>query len=941
MPSFETPTQQQIDAAVQRMRSPDFAAYFLARLMNPKWVLPLSERGLFANPPPTGHWPASNYLARMASHAPVDVAAVFDRVETTNTSVMRDMLEAVMALPLKVAVKLVPNICRAAKAGTLWANFKNASEFCVRLADGGELDAALALADELFTPNLDDEGEPNRQDVYWYKDGLTKAVPVFIARVPDVFLGRLCDWLKTSMEAKKHVTCKSGTDDSCCWRPAIEEHEQNHANDFLSEMVGFLREGFEIAIGGGHLSFNQALAIIERYPYLVFKRIRLHLINMFADVQPELARAAMLDHELFDNYNFEHEYAMLAGRRLNLLSQAEKGVWFGWVDAGPEMSDFDKSVKNALGRNATDEDRQSRIRYWQFEKLHFVRNHLEDDRREFYEQMLAEHGEPADTNVRIRSGWGIRSPMTVEELLGMTFQVSVETVSSWRPGKRGFMTPDIEGLGKTFEQYVASKPEEFSAQADVLVGHPAIYVHGFISQMGQAVAADREIDIDAVLRLCKWVVERPVGERTSPESDRDVLIDEDWQWTRDAIKRLVENVCKATTDDKPKYALKTYRKRLWDLLEPLCRDQEESYVVRDVSQEDQRLHDYLMLGINSARGKAVQSALEYVRWIANHTKQADGEREVVPGGFGAMPEIRKMLEWQIASENRSVEVMSVIGSQIGLIHWVDDRWLSHNADRLFDLQGIDREPREACGWAAWNAFLMWVRPHIHFYRIFRSQFAYAVDQAESVELTKETTEQPMIHLGQHLVILYGRGQLGLDDDGGLLRKFILRSKPEIRRSTMGFVGQSLGNVDKVPDDFVERFQVLWEIYWSEVGKKDAADKPSSWLFGPWFSCGQFPNEWALQHLEKFVEISPLAEPDDAVVEQLVKVVDLNIASAVRILDRMVKGDREGWRVHGWMDDARKILKMAMDAKGEARDIAERLINYLGRRGYTQLGDLLT
>ena len=241
------------------------------------------------------------------------------------------------------------------------------------------------------------------------------------------------------------------------------------------------------------------------------------------------------------------------------------------------------------------------------------------------------------------------------------------------------------------------------------------------------------------------------------------------------------------------------------------------------------------------------------------------------------------------------------------------------------LQGVEREPQESSGWAAWNAFLVWVRPHIDFYRMFRSQFAHAVGQAGKVELGEETHEQPMIHLGKHLVVLYGRGQLGLDDDGGVLRNLVTRSNPEIRRRTMGFVGQSLDDSQQAPDEIVERFTTLWEIYWSEVGKGDAAAKPDTSLFGPWFSCGQFSDEWAMEHLEQFVEVSPIVEPDDAVVERLAKLAHINVARAVRILDRMVKGDQEGWRVYGWMDHVREILQKAMSVEGEPRDMAVRLI----------------
>ena len=92
-----------------------------------------------------------------------------------------------------------------------------------------------------------------------------------------------------------------------------------------------------------------------------------------------------------------------------------------------------------------------------------------------------------------------------------------------------------------------------------------------------------------------------------------------------------------------------------------------------------------------------------------------------------------MLEWQIAPENRSFVGLAVIGSRIGLLYWIDKQWLEKNADRLFGLEKIEREPAAAQGWAAWNAFLVWVRPHIELYQIFKSQFAYAVEQAAKVK----------------------------------------------------------------------------------------------------------------------------------------------------------------------------------------------------------------
>ena len=940
-----------LSEAKELLLDPDVRREFLRTLQNPTWIEPLHQAGYFVHPPSVmrteaGYiqsplWPESRYLARMAVHAPAEVATIFAAIETDNVSVIGDMLHAALAMPTDVASSLVPAINRAAREGTLWIRFKDASDLCVRLVEGAELDVAMTLADALFTPAFEKgQEEPTRRDEYWYKSGLAEVVPVLAARKPYEFLPKLCDWLKASVDAKKHVDPAGDSDYSYIWRPAIEEHEQNHDYDFAGAMVGFVREGFEKAIRKECLPMEEALEILEQYPYLVFKRLRVHLIGEFADQSLDLAHSVILNREMFADQDYKHEYAMLVGRRLDLLSPRQRDEWFGWIDAGPDMSDFDDDIRTNFGREATDADREDRVHYWQFQKLHWVRDHLDGDRRVFYKQMLATHGEPemADLNVRVGSvRWGHDSPMTADDLAAMTFQQAVEAVSSWQPEELQDTETSIEGLASTFRQYVATDPEQFSAEAQVMVDRPAIFIRGYISEMGEATKAGRKIDICAVLDLCHWVVTRPVDERTTPKQGRERFLDKNWQWTRDEISRFVENVCKARTDNTPKYPMDDIRQPIWKLIECLCHDRAESHVVRE---EDPRVHDYLDLAINSPRGKAVEAALEYARWVGDHIKRTDGKKAVVPGGFDALPEIREMLEWQIAPENRSLAAMAVIGSRIGVISWIDSEWLTENAGRLFQLQGIEQDPCIAKGWAAWNAFLVWVRPHIEFYRAFKSQFAYAVEQSSRVELPERAHQQPMSHLGEHLMLLYGRGQLSLDDDEGLLRRFLDSANPDVRRHAIRFVGRSLDGEEKVRVEIVERFMLLWDVYWTGHGKNDAEEKPSEWLFGTWFTCGQFPELWALDRLEQFVMVVPTPEPDHIIAEKLAEIAHVDLVKSVRILDSMVRGDREGWRIDGWLESAEEILEQAMEAPREAREQAVALINHLGRRGYADFGKIL-
>ena len=190
------------------------------------------------------------------------------------------------------------------------------------------------------------------------------------------------------------------------------------------------------------------------------------------------------------------------------------------------------------------------------------------------------------------------------------------------------------------------------------------------------------------------------------------------------------------------------------------------------------------------------------------------------------------------------------------------------------------------------------------------------------------------------MILYGRGQLGLDDDQKLLRRFLETSNAEIRRHAIGFVGQSLESVQDVPAEIIERFQNLWDIYWDAFGRRDAEESPNAWLFGPWFSCGKFPDAWALDRMEQFVQVNPTPEPDHSIAEKLAELAHVDIEKSVQILDKMVRADREGWRISGYQDSTKRILEQAVNTQGEARKTAIALIDHLGRRGYTDFGQLL-
>lgn len=941
-----------------KLRDDALRREFFGMLTLSIWLEPLDRAGAFDSPeaPETvaggirhPFWPASQYLVRMASIAPIKVASILARIQTDNSSVLSDIVDAVTRMPPQVAATLIPCVCQAIQADVFERTFPKATDFCVQLASGGQEDAAMTLAEALFgSEHQPGEGTAGSRERYWYEEGMKKIVPVLTEKRPTEFIHSLCRWLGEAIKQERHYTGpRNRGESSWYWRPAIEEHEQNRDHDFPCRVVGFVRQAFEQAIGSGEMTLQDGLAIIERQPFSVFKRLHIHLVNHFAEQAPELARSTiMADRATLEDDECRHEYAVLVGERFSMLSQEEQDVWLGWVEAGPDMGWYDEyHKKHSANPESLASDRARHVRQWQFERLHWARRHLEGKWRSFYEEMLAKFGEPLHADFGSYHGpvrWGLDSPFKTEELSALPFAQVVQKIDSWEPGqtRRGFLRdPQKEGLAGTFGQFVAAKAVEFSAQAAMLEGCQPIYVRTFIERMTDAAKAE-SIDVGAVLRLCTWVVEQPIGRDARADEGSWDMVDRGWRYTRDSICRFLETICQRATNEGEAYGLLEFREKVVALLDPLLRDSARSYLVDDTERTNVRLYDFLTSAINSPRGKAMEVLIAYARWIANHVQQEQSGRTVVPNGFGAMPEVQRMLEWQVAPENACFESFAVIGTYIGLLRWIDEVWVDDKVSRIFDLTMIEQDPMCSYGWAAWNAFLVWGSASLVFYRLLRAQYIYAVQSVSRAVVPESAGKTPVHHLGEHLILLYGRGDLAGCGDEWLLEQFLEAASNDVRSQTIAFVGQSLYDSENVPEQVVQRFERLWDRYWPKFGRLDAKTRSPSGLFGWWFASKKFPDQWCLERLEQYIQVLPIPESAERIVERLTELAGSHIEAVTGILDRMIRADEEGWRAYAWRGAATEILAIALCGNDIVRSRAIRLIDDLGRRGYLEFGKLL-
>ena len=310
-----------------------------------------------------------------------------------------------------------------------------------------------------------------------------------------------------------------------------------------------------------------------------------------------------------------------------------------------------------------------------------------------------------------------------------------------------------------------------------------------------------------------------------------------------------------------------------------------------------------------------------MRWVGNYVARQAGDKSAVPDGLDALPELRSMFEWQIDASNAAVEAFAIIGMHVGLLYWIDKVWLANKVGTIFSIEPYKGGRNKECGWAAWNAFLVWVAPHVEYYKLLQSQYAYAVEQSAGLEVTERTMEQPAFRLGEHLMILYGRGHLPLDDDAALVRTFIKRANPKVRQRAFSFIGWSFRREEEIPQPILNRFMAIWDFYWTKVGQVDAQASDDD-LFGRWFSSGHFPDAWSLDRLEQYVRFAKTFEADDELVKRLADIAAADISKALSILDALVHGDQQGWRIHSWGGSAASILKAALVPSVDVHDGAQ-------------------
>lgn len=977
------PTQHDLDMLKNHVpNSLIVRSYFFDRLDKPEWMEPLASNGFFKDPPELvrdekgvaiPRWPASGYLKRMAPKSPELVMRIIEKVpETGNTRVHEDFADAALddGMPAALAARWAGKEAKwVSRQDYLYFGLpRKIGQVFSRLAKEGECGVALDLAEALLTILPGPQKTPNssggetwalppepraRFDLWEYEQILKNNVPDLLPGVGKETLGLLCDLLQKAIEVSQPDGTANPDDLPYIWRPAIEDHGQNLNLGVKPMLVTALRDTADVLARREPHRLAEVVDQLEQrgQSWLIFRRIVLHLLRVIPESTPQLVAKRLLDRALFDEVGVRHEYLLLMKERFGMLARNEQETILGWIDKGPDVPDLKARLEGFAGRPVANDEVESYRENWRRERLEPIAPYLEGDWKVRYDALSREMPVPRHPEFPVYTtggAFGPSSPKTFDELKVMSARELAGYLREWQPTARDpFHGATPEGLGRQVTSLVSANPQKYAAEANLFALDEPTYVRSILWGFRDAQAQGRLFEWGKVLGLCNWVVREPREIPDRQPGPLDVL-DRDPNWA-EARKTVIWLISEGLEKESNMISF-DLRGQVWEAIEPVTRDpnptpeDDELYLFGGLKQkyEGTRLKvrnlDVLSYSINTVRGEAMHTVVRYALWLRRNLEKQPGAKELIEKRFDFMPEVRRVLDERLdVRREPSLAIRAVYGRAYPWLYQLDPGWARGAVSRIFPA-GHEL----ASHWeAAWEAYMASWPAYDEIADVLREQYKAAVERIGSSPEKLERIVNLDERLAGHLMTLYWRGKMEYDSD--LLAGFYAKANAEIRACAMNFIGRGLyQEKGEISAETLDRLKLFWKmrLQTAQAGRAEEFTEEFA-QFGWWFICRKLEDEWAMEQLVSALRISKSSQPEHLVVGRLAELSDKMPNRAIECLSLIVEGDKQGWGILGWQEDAKKTIKRALESSdAAARQSAFDLANRLGSLGHFGFVELL-
>lgn len=912
--------------------------YLFKNIPSPDWIPLLSSNKFFKNPyrlhytednhPIYQPWPQSEYLQRMAPHAPKDVLDIALSTETNNPYIIHNFTMAACDMPGDLAAKWTEKLISWIKADNYMGHLLeiDIKKLICHLAQESKSQEALALIETVLRILPPNEEETRSFDCHLLMDHhhtqivLNSCIPVLLRSDHSSTFEFLFELLKKAIESSDFSAKTSPTehDFSTHWRPAVENHEQNeHIHKDLGLLADALRDSAQW-IFDNHP--NEKRAIIERldsthYPY--FKRLTLHLLRYSPNNLTDHIEAKVGDRNNFSNSYIRHEYMRLVNKALDQCSKRIQTKFFQWLDE--DRPDKDLRRKNYLehqGKEPTEEQVQIGQELWQRDMLSLIPDQLPPQSKEHYEELVRKHGqaEYPDFTGHIITRWGSKSPVASEEIKDKPIQEIIDLLINFKEPPQDFFGPNWDGLGSQLKSIARERALEFCknlrlfCSEDIAPAYSKYLLRGLEEAYRES---PNTVSWEPLLTYGIWVVSHQ-----DPVNHAEVNVGNCWSEARRNVVSLIKKGLKEKGDGKIPYE---FREVVWNILSNLCEDP-------DPDEGQTLMSDYLTTSINVMRGIALEGVIQYLFWVRDH--QHEEEFSIRSSASEAGELLLNHLDPDI---DPSPYVRPPYGLYFTHLYAMDKSWVNEHFDMIFNPENLTLKT------AAWEGYLLYSQNLI--FDNTKELYKWSLDRIQDQDETSDSVQTWGARLAQHLMIYYIRGHANLDDPNDLVPMFFQKTNDQIRSEAIDFLGRQAEGINN--DELLQR---LWE--WRlHAFEDDTIPSPQSQelsAFTWWMHSGRFPDKWALENYLTSLERGGIADDSGFALERIVKCAEDYPELAFRSVALACEQLKEEWFISFKTDEIKSVLKTALRSGiPDLESRAQNFVQKLGTWGHFQFKDLAT
>ena len=328
------------------------------------------------------------------------------------------------------------------------------------------------------------------------------------------------------------------------------------------------------------------------------------------------------------------------------------------------------------------------------------------------------------------------SPDEAEDLLKLSVEAIVALLKTWKPTGK-WMEPSAESFARDISHAVIVDPVRFASAADKFKGLQPVYIQGLILGFDEALKRGLVFGWARLVQLCEWTA-RQASRPSALPVKRDG--DDDWNWTRIAVARLLTSAFDAKENPVPF----SDRRVVWGVLEKLVTLPPTIEIAGETASPAELAGKSGQSIVDSPQ--PLLAIIRYAMWVRENLEKQSAEGAEETRWFVQMPEVTNVLDSRLELGRKvSILAHSVFGEELGRLFNLDQVWVSQQLPNIFPDAPEARELSNG----AWTAYLSHWNPGPSLFELLRGQYMKAIQRQGEPWPKARYPQDPAERLAEH------------------------------------------------------------------------------------------------------------------------------------------------------------------------------------------------